>query len=319
MKRDRAPPGKPPLSPGFKLESRTTTFFEKADLEKLVVDGFPPLSALHTPDSLAASLDWAFCGALSADVLNRQTPTGKEVTEYLTKVTASAGRLLEELDMPQEMSRYETEGAISIQCRDWFQHVEAGLYRSTIHFSPKADYLRPNVNALRKERFARERERASLGIHDVSDGRMEFPEIGRWLLTILPVALATLVRAAEEAPAATKERSREALFRRALYQNLAAAHEAMFGLKPKVRDNNNERDGWSVEWITLVLKHAANRANQHMTELGLTRDEANAIDNIHRHAYETKSEYLAQGWRDHLEQVRRLGKGSGHEQPKAPA
>jgi hypothetical protein len=134
--------------------------------------------------------------------------------------------------------------------------------------------------------------------------------MGRWLLATAPICLALLAELAERAKRSkrfppSRRGNRRDVFRRSLYQNLAAMHEAMFGIAPRVRDVDETRDGPSAHWVARVIRIAAGRIERCFPpppgSPNEARQEVEAVLDLDRRSVQTKGRYLEEGWRDWLE------------------
>ena len=89
--------------------------------------------------------------------------------------------------------------------------------------------------------------------------------VAREMIQAAPMILALIAEAARAKASALQTRkprrgARPDLFRLVLFHELAKVHRDMFGVLPRILDNNRERRGPSVIWIGRILGCAAKRA-----------------------------------------------------------
>lgn len=154
---------------------------------------------------------------------------------------------------------------------DWFAHLRKGLWVSKALprwlVSGEIGGLRLNDRATRRVERARRgplvyRDRAPTVAEEL---RLAGMAVAGELIQAAPIILALIAEAARAHASSLEHRppqpgARPDMFRRELFRGLAIVHRDMFGVLPRIRDNERERRGPSVGWIGRILRCAAKRA-----------------------------------------------------------
>jgi hypothetical protein len=223
----------------------------------------------HT--AIAEKINRVIRDAVAFKDMERQRPANHEVLDFLHNVETEAMTLLRRFGLTDQFNPFPTAPLVPDRSADWFVHMRHGLNMSKALpwwlFSGNIGELRLSDRATRRVAHARR------GPHLYRDEAPTVPEevrlatvaVAHEMIQAAPMILALIAEAARAKASALQTRkprrgARPDSFRLVLFHELAKVHRDMFGVLPRILDNNRERRGPSVTWIVRVLSCAAKRA-----------------------------------------------------------
>ncbi len=221
--------------------------------------------------ALAEKINRGIRDAVAFRDMERQRPANHEVLDFLHNVETAATTLLRRFGLLDQFDPFPARPPVPDHNADWFVHMRHGLDMSKALpwwlFSGNIGELRLSDRATRRVKHACQgsrlyRDEAPTGAEEV---RFATVAVAREMIQAAPMILALIAEAARAKASALQTRkprpgARPDSFRLVLFHELAKVHRDMFGVLPRILDNNRERRGPSVTWIGRILRVAAKRA-----------------------------------------------------------
>jgi hypothetical protein len=246
--------------------------FRSTDIPALVrnLKGLTGVAGLdHT--ALADKINWVIRVAAARRDMERQRPANHEVVDFLHNVETEATTLLRRFGLLDQFDPFPAGPPVPDHSADWFVHLRHGLTMSKALpwwlFSGNIGELRLSDRATRRVEHARKgprlyRDEAPTVAEEL---RYATVAVAHEMIQAAPMILALIAEAARAKASALQTReprrgARPDSFRLVLFHELAKVHRDMFGVLPRILDNNRERRGPSVTWIGRILGCAARRA-----------------------------------------------------------
>jgi hypothetical protein len=302
-------------------------FFAK-DIKILARTAGLEIKSIESHDALAWLLGDCFLQAFGWAARDATTASRSETIKWAKGVRTTAHQLLSRLDMPGEVSAYESLSRDDISGRDWYQNLDSGFFGYPhFPFPTNADYVRAIAIAPGAESKRKGRRRAGAeGSTAAFDDQAAAVGFARLLLAFAPVCLAIVKELAsrEEQEAYSrpaKRGNRPDTFRLLLFQRLARMHEIMFGISPiprirSIRSPDEKRDGPATRWVSRIIRVAAERVEQcfpqHDRSANAPRSAVQAVRDLDSLSLETKGRYLEEGWTHWQQAERRRTMGIRH-------
>jgi hypothetical protein len=266
--------GKPPRGPMGTIGWVVPGPFNSTDIPALVrsLKGLRCVADVdHT--LLAEKMNQAIRAAVAFRDIERERPANHEVLDFLHYAEAEATALLRRFGLSDQFNPFPPTPLVPDHNADWFVHMRQGLALSKALpwwlFSGNIGGLRLGDHAARGIAHARHAPHLYGGEAPMPEDerRAAALAVAGELIHAAPIMLALLAEAARAKASALQNRNprrgaRPDLFRRMLFRDLTMVHRDMFGVLPRILDNNRERLGPSVTWIVRVLGCAAKRAEE---------------------------------------------------------
>jgi hypothetical protein len=223
---------------------------------------------------LAEKMNRSVRKAVAFEEMERQRPANHEVLDFLRNVETEATNLLRRFGLMDQFDPFPTGPPVPDRSADWFVHMCHGLTISKALpwwlFSGTIGELRLSDRATRRVEHARRAPRLYRDEASTVAKELRFATVAtaHEMIQAAPMILALIAEAARAKASALQTRkprrgARPDSFRHMLFHELAKVHRDMFGVLPRIMDNEGERRGPSVTWIVRVLRCAAMRAEGH--------------------------------------------------------